>query len=287
MVSKIAFLFSIGLSSFSLFSISLSSFASEMYQCAKSYSEDQRQLSDQNEIELQGIFEDYEHLFPILMPQEAIKNFYADTKKSFVVHFRDSFKNFPRPDFFRFRNINGQFLNPISPINKITGSMKYVGFFSARYAYDIEFANNAFIHKVRIHFKNPKISQAQNDLQDFRLKIQEAQEIWNETPAKEAFQREFSLDFNTRFQFELVTDPRLAHFSVAIADTTRGPYFSEWARNWTPVAIAHEIGHMLGLGDEYQTVSGNDDCLDQSLMCQSWRGELMYHNYYHVLKRLF
>ena len=85
---------------------------------------------------------------------------------------------------------------------------------------------------------------------------------------------------------ELVESRKDAHFSVKLQDKTRGPYDTYWGRRWTSVVVAHEIGHMLGLGDEYETLSGKSYCLRQSLMCSSWTGDLMPFHYYHILRRL-
>lgn len=258
-------------------------FTSPLFATKPNAAQNIRDLIHQEKVELQDIFEDHQDLFPVLMPDYAIKNNFDETKKSFTVHFKDSFKNYPHPDFFKATSINSKYLQVNNPTQRISGSMKYVGVFSAKYTYDVTNSKDVFIHQVRVHFKNP----LGTDIADFSQKVKTAEKIWNETFAKNAFAQQFGIDFAYQFEFSVVTDPKLAHFSVDVADKTRGPYYKEWARNWTAIAIAHEIGHMLGLGDEYQTLSGEDDCLDQSLMCQSWTGELMYHNYYHVLKRLF
>jgi hypothetical protein len=94
------------------------------------------------------------------------------------------------------------------------------------------------------------------------------------------------LEFKYDFVFEVVSEESNAHYSVKILDQSRGPYDQNWARNWSEVTIAHEIGHMLGLGDEYQTITGKVDCLRHSLMCLSSTGKLMEHHYYFVLRRL-
>jgi hypothetical protein len=243
----------------------------------------QSKVSQQEVDLIQGTFEDNEHLFPILMPDYAIQNNYEETKKSFVVHFRDSFKNFSDPNLFQFSNVRAE-LKKTNPLTiPVKGTMTYVGFFKAKYAYDLSVSDRTFTYEVRVHFKSPQGT----DLQDFERKLQLAQEIWNQSMALEQFEARFGIDFKSRFLFKLETNPRKAHFSVNIADSTRGPYYSEWARNWTPIVIAHEVAHMLGLGDEYETISGNDDCLNVSLMCESWTGQMMGHHYYHVLKRLF
>lgn len=224
---------------------------------------------------LRGIFENNQALFHQLMPEYAIQQNYDETKKSFIVHLKDSWGKFPNPEIFLQKNLK-------SP-QKIKGTMTYIGFYKAKYAYDVENLGGIFVHKIRVHFKQP----VGTDVQDFQSKIKMAQNIWNNSMALQEFRAQFGIDVGVSFQFDVETNPKLAHFSVNIADKTRGPYYSEWARNWTPLAIAHEVGHMLGLGDEYETVSGNSDCLRESLMCESWTGQLMKHHYYHIYKRLF
>ncbi|MCB0386731.1 MAG: hypothetical protein KDD43_15160, partial [Bdellovibrionales bacterium] len=89
------------------------------------------------------------------------------------------------------------------------------------------------------------------------------------------------------FRFKVETVEDLSHFSVSLKDSTRGPYNSSWSRAWRGRTIAHEIGHMMGLADEYKTISGEIDCLEDSLMCTSYRGTLWVHHYYLVLRRIF
>ena len=97
----------------------------------------------------------------------------------------------------------------------------------------------------------------------------------------------FSLSkFSYRFQFEVVEKREEAHYSVNVLDQTRGPYDQNWARNWSATTVAHELGHMLGIADEYQTLTSYQDCLKTSLMCSSANGSLMSHHYYFILRRL-
>jgi M6 family metalloprotease-like protein len=108
--------------------------------------------------------------------------------------------------------------------------------------------------------------------------MREASLIWNQSAVV--------FDFPYSFLFEVVRDRSQAHFSVQVKDETRGPYDANWARDWNGKVIAHEVGHMLGLGDEYQTVSGQSDCYEPSLMCGVWSGSPMPHHYYFILRRL-
>ena len=117
-----------------------------------------------------------------------------------------------------------------------------------------------------------------NDKTEFALKLKQAQNVWNTNRV--------ATDFDYAFKFDLVSDESQADFSVNILDSTRGPYDTNWGREWTGLVLAHEVGHMLGLGDEYQTISGKFDCLMSSLMCSAWNGQLMKHHYYLALRRL-
>ncbi len=93
-------------------------------------------------------------------------------------------------------------------------------------------------------------------------------------------------DFQVDFEFSLTNDANSADFSVTLLDRTDGPYDTFWSRDWPSQVIGHEIGHMLGLADEYNTATGNFDCYKPSLMCSAYKGQWMPHIFYFVLRRL-
>jgi hypothetical protein len=213
--------------------------------------------------------EAYRWLYEKLIPEEIRLEQPAASFKSFRVHLEDSYQVFPDPDLIGAAN-----LKP-SPSARIQGWMTYAGLFKKKYTHDVfQDASGQWVFNVRVRLKNG----TPQDEVDFRAKIKAAEAMWNQyRPA---------LDFQYRFQFDLVNDPAEAQYSVQVLDSTRGPYDQFWGRDWTAIVIAHEIGHMLGLGDEYQTLSSVTDCYKPSLMCDSWHGMLMEHHYYFILRRL-
>lgn len=211
--------------------------------------------------------EQHRWLYEILF-SEADRSAQPDESfKSFYVHLTDSDKNFPKPELIENRNLK--------PVKKIEGTITYVSVVKKKYIYDIlKTADGTLVLNVRVHLKDP----TGDDIKNFSEKIKLAENIWNASRVP--------TDFKYIFKFDLVANKAESHFSVSVLDSTRGPYDQKWSRAWTPTTIAHEIGHMLGLGDEYQTLSGKSDCLETSLMCSSGKGSLMQHHYYFVLRRL-
>ena len=214
------------------------------------------------------IAEEHRWLYEILIPQQDRDEKPSESFKSFYVHMFDSYVEYPHPQDFR--------ADRLKFIERVEGQLGYVNnAIKKRYVYDVlRTEDGTYLMHVKIHFKDP----IGDDLNNFRRKLASAQHIWSNS--------RIQLEFKYDFVFEVVTDEAQAHYSVKIFDQTRGPYDQNWGRNWSEVTIAHELGHMLGLGDEYQTLSGKVDCLRHSLMCVSSSGRLMEHHYYFVLRRL-
>ncbi len=211
--------------------------------------------------------EDLRWLYEIIMPVADQQENPSRAEKSFSVHTKDSYKTFPHPDMIKNQNL--------STITRIEGKITYAGFFPRKYIHDILMLKDGRrVFSIKIHLKNA----TEVDWWNFNNRIKQAEDLWN--------LRRIPTDFSYSFKFEFVRNKAEAHYSVNVLDSTRGPYDTNWGRDWSSIAFAHELGHMLGLGDEYQTISGKMDCLMHSLMCNSSYGELMPHNYYFLLRRL-
>jgi len=85
----------------------------------------------------------------------------------------------------------------------------------------------------------------------------EAASYWNRDAAA------FGLPVRYRFTFEpsAAVPPGFADLRVPLALTCgRTPYFSAFRSGWSLPIVAHEVGHVLGLLDEYETFSGLSPC---------------------------
>lgn len=208
-------------------------------------------------------------VFAEVMPYMDIFSHPKETKKSFEVHLLDSYEKYPS-----FHDITDKNLKSFSGTEKIKGTMKYVKAIPMPYAYDVTKQAQVYTFEVRIYF----IGASQSDKELFDKLLLEAEQIWNSAKP--------NLDFAYEFKFTRVDDIRKAHYRPAVLNSTRGPYNISWGRNWTGITVAHELGHMMGLADEYETITSESYCLPQSLMCSSWQGQLMKHHYYFILRRL-
>ncbi|MGZ3692568.1 MAG: hypothetical protein ACXVAX_13750 [Pseudobdellovibrio sp.] len=212
-------------------------------------------------------------LYEILFAQADRDSQPNESFKSFYVHLFDSYQVFPKPEQITAANLN-------SP-SHFEGTLGYINnIIKKRYSYDvITTADGEKIMNVRILLLDP----VGDDFKNFQQKIAQAQDFWNQSITTAGL----NTDFKYSFKFELVTSAdQNPHYSVSVFGHTRGPYDVNWGRDWTSTTIAHEIGHMMGIADEYQTLSSKIDCMRNSLMCMSDSGVLMPHHFYFILRRL-
>jgi hypothetical protein len=184
---------------------------------------------------------------------------------------------------------------------RIAGEVFYVGLDPREYAYDVVSREGAFEVEVRVQLTGALASDAGVVL-TVQRKMDLAAHLWTtHAPGHIA-----------RFRFVAVTgDETWPHFQVRLSEgDARTPYDVSWGTEWSAHLLAHEIGHMMGLDDEYgqlkKTVGhalGQEavwktqpaekvdwfHCDPTSVMCDS-KGEasvpLPYH-YYVILRRRF
>ncbi len=219
------------------------------------------------EIQEEFNFDEFRWLYDLIMPANERSSQPQFTRRSFEVHTYDTFHNFYHPDLIVDKNLH--------PSQKVEGKITYVGWFKKYYNYSVlRDSDGTYVIDIRVFLRGLK----EDDKQNFAHKLSLAEKIWNGQRPK--------MDFSYRFQFGIAEKEKVAHYSVKVQDETRGPYDTYWGRNWTGDVIAHELGHMMGLGDEYYTLTSKMECIENSLMCASWSGNLYPYHYYFILRRL-
>lgn len=172
-------------------------------------------------------------------------------------------------------------------INKreISGYIQYVNAIPKPYRYDIETAADGNLQiSVRVGFvgeiaDDPVIRKLMRD------NLEQAALIWESHSPNERI----------HFKFDLVTEEANPHLLVNLKEqNTRGPYNSEWSTRWSATSIAHELGHAMGLNDEYDqirttfqvgTIENQSRCNWRSLMCFSGSGSPRSYHYYVIARR--
>ena len=95
-----------------------------------------------------------------------------------------------------------------------------------------------------------------------------------------------------QFRFQLVDVSENPHITIPYLrdDYTPGPYFIQWSLNWPARTFAHEIGHVMGLNDEYPSTGiGPIACDEESVMCYNFGSshlqQIKNHHIYVILRR--
>ncbi len=191
-------------------------------------------------------------------------------------------------------------MTPRMPFGRrIGGELFYVGVDPREYAYDLVPDPAGVGVEVRVQLTGT-LAEDPARVAAVQAKMDRAAELWTAHSPGGA----------VRFRFRAETsDVTWPHFQVALyAGEGRTPFDVSWSEAWPWHLLAHEIGHMMGLDDEYGQLKktwghaiGQDGvwdhdladkvrwfgCNPASLMCDS-RGEqsvpLPYH-YYALLRR--
>lgn len=126
----------------------------------------------------------------------------------------------------------------------VEGRIRYMGTIPKKYKYNVKIENGIATLTVKIHF-DKNSSEKSHDI--IKRRLQAAEGYWNTSLNR------YSSNFKVKFL--KVEDKKDSFFSVKLVDKfTRGPYDTAWSTDWDNETVTHEIGHMLGLDDEYNNV---------------------------------
>jgi hypothetical protein len=193
------------------------------------------------------------------------------------------------------------FSRPLAFARPVKGEIFYVGLDPREYAYDLFPLPDGMLVEVRVQLTGG-LAGDPDVLAAMQRKMDLAADLWTRhAPGGRA-----------RFRFvALANGDASPHFDVRLVrGEGRSPFDVAWGTEWSWHLLAHEIGHMMGLDDEYGQLRktlghalGREEawqaqpaekvewfhCDPASLMCDS-KGEtsvpLPYH-YYVVLRRRF
>jgi len=164
----------------------------------------------------------------------------------------------------------------------IEGKIRYLGLVAKKYRYNVRALDDgSYVVSSKFFIKN-RVSQDSRDLLQARLN--EAAQIW------ESFS---PFPFSVYFEFQLVEEKKDADFSINVkAGKSRGPYDTNWSLLWGARSFAHEMGHVLGLDDEYKNRPGGGstkNCSKESMMCNHYlkQAKFLKYHYYMIFRRLY
>ena len=182
----------------------------------------------------------------------------------------------------------------VTPANvqkkRVIGALTYTGIVPLPYHYNVNKLNND-LYEIEVNIYLRKLEKLGAEVEEkMRDKIEAAQDYWND----------HNKDFpGYVFNFNLVKNRAKAHFSPKIInEDTRGPYLATWSTMWSTKVVAHEIGHMMGLDDEYDNIAttfrrkakhwlNRSRCHRDSFMCSTSHlsSTPRKWHYYNILKR--
>lgn len=165
----------------------------------------------------------------------------------------------------------------------IKGSIHYMDSIRGHYHYDVLKTQEQIVLSTKIFFRKVRNEQIAYDEIDYLTvleKVKWAQTYWNSQVPD---------DLNLKFKFIVVDKKEEAYFKPALVKKLiRGPYYAGWSTFWHPIVIAHEIGHMFGLDDEYENSplgASSDLCDADSLMCTNAPGSILKPYHFEVILR--
>lgn len=166
----------------------------------------------------------------------------------------------------------------------VSGRLTYLGFVPVKYGYDIlSDGRGGAILESRVYIRNTG-SYTKRELDRLSAGLRRAAHVWTVNNSL--------TDFHLTFRFKLTNNERKAHVKPRLLrKKTRGPYFAKWSTQWDDDTLAHEMGHVMGLNDEYHNTlfpkaGSHDDCSISSLMCAANWGRPQPFHYYLILNRL-
>lgn len=171
----------------------------------------------------------------------------------------------------------------------VHGEMAFLAFWRKKYRYSVSPGPEGTVRvTVRVAFKgdlikNPKVRE------ELQRKLDAAASVWTE----------HSPDGKISFRFQIVPPDTAGATTVNLVDHfTRGPYDTKWSTIWPEHTLAHELGHVMGLDDEYNQLNESlgigkttmqiEQCSPGSLMCEDQNVNTVpkpYH-YYLILRRV-
>ncbi len=166
---------------------------------------------------------------------------------------------------------------------EVKGSLRYMGMISQSYNYDVSPTGI----EVRIAFQG-ELGSDPKALEQTKAKLAYASAVWTRnSPEGKIF-----------FEFKLVTPDENPHFMPKLSKKNNGTKFNtNWDINDTKEIVAHEVGHMVGLDDEYSVVRSvvwqvknevdTRMCNLRSLMCDYYspNPKLYSYVYYQIMRR--